>query len=260
MNPLRITTRAAVLAMLALMSLPPTVSPAQEAPAPPSPIIAPPSPVVPPSPGTGLREPAGNVIVVTGQGSVDAVADVAIVGLGFQVTRPTAQEAQDQSSATMDRVIRQITALGIPREKIRTTIVSLFPVRRSAPPSAEITGYTAINNVMVTVDDLRLTGRAIDTAVAAGANTVNSLTFGLRDPSSYRIRALRTAVERARTTAAAIASAAGVSNLRVVRIEEIGPVPIPRVGLAAPAIQGAETPVMPGTLTVTVLVRAVYAF
>lgn len=244
MNPLRITTCVAALAALALTVPAPTL--AQGAPIPPRP--------------SGPGEPGRNVIVVTGRGSVDAAPDQAAVDLGIQVIRPTAQEAQDQGSAIMDRVIRQVAALGIARDMIRTTTVLLVPVHRNAPQAAEISGYQSTNRIRVIVEDLRLPGKVIDAAVAAGANTLDSLTFGLRDPSSYRIRALRMAVEQARTSAAAIASAAGVSNLRVVRIEEIGPVPVPRVGLTAPAVQGAETPVMPGTLTVTVQVRAVYAF
>ncbi len=248
-HPLRIPMSATVLASLAVLALAtlPCATLAQGTP-------------VPPRPAAGPEETGMHVIVVTSQGSVEAAPDQATVDLGIQVTRPTAQEAQDQSAAIMDRVIRQVMALGVARDKIRTITVSLFPVRRPAPQPSEISGYQSTNRIMVTVDDLRLPGKVIDAAVAAGANTLDSLTFGLRDPSLLRIRALQTAVERARTTADAIASAAGVSNLRLVRIDEVGAVPVPRIGLAAPALQGVETPVMPGTLTVTVQVRAVYAF
>lgn len=247
MHPIRITACAVVLAALAMTGLAPSASLAQ-------------GPAIAPSPAPGPHESGQNLIVVTGQGSVEAAPDQATVDLGIQVLRPAAQDAQDQSSGTIDRVIRQITALGISRDKISTTIVSLTPVHRPGPQINEISGYQSTNRIRVTVDDLRLVGRVIDAAVGAGANSLDSLAFGLKDPSSYRIRALRTAVDRAHATATAIASAAGVSNLRVARIEEVGPVVVPRIGLAAPAIQAVETPVMPGMLTVTVQVRAVYAF
>lgn len=246
MSPIKITTCATALASAILLILSPASSLAQGTPLPPVP-----GPSVPP-------EMASCVIVVTGQGSVDATPDGATVGFDVQTFRPTAKEAQDLSSAVMDRVLRQVMALGIPREKIRTTAVSLFPIRKPIPGSTEVSGYQAINRITVTVEDLNVTGRVIDTAVAAGANSVESLTFGLRDPSPYRARAFRTAVENARATATAIASAAGVSNLRLVRIDEVGPIVSPRV--AAPGVQSANTPVMPGELSVTVQVRAVYAF
>ncbi len=247
MIPIKARTCCAALAALVLLPLSPAPSHAQ-------------GPAVPPVLGTSVPVPATtNVIVVNGQGSVDAAPDQATVGLGVQVIRPTAQEAQDQSSTVMDEIVRQVMAVGIPREKIRTTNVSLFPVRRPGPGTPQITGYEAVNRVTVTVDTLRLTGRVIDAAVAAGANSVDSLTFGLRDPSPYRMRAFRLAVQNAQATASAIASAAGLSNLRVVRIDEIGPLAAVRV-IAAPSIQGAATPVEPGTVPVSVLVRAVYAF
>lgn len=271
MRPIRITLSAALLAALVAVTPAPTASLAQaasptsvELPASAGPLAqaapVPPSYPMPPRP-IGPIEITGNVIIVTGQGSVDATPDEAMVALGFQVIRPTAQEAQDLSSTTMDRILRQVMAIGIPREKIRTATASLWPVRRPGPGSPEITGYQATNRIVVTVDDLPLTGRIVDTAVAAGANSLDSLTFGLRDPSASRMRALRIAVERARTTATAIAAAAGVSNIHLVRIEEVGPMIYPRVGVGvtAPAVQ-ADTQVMPGTLTVTVQVRAVYGF
>jgi len=43
-----------------------------------------------------------------------------------------------------------------------------------------------------------------------------------------------------------------------VRIDEVGPIVYPRV--AAPGVQSANTPVMPGELSVTAQVRAVHAF
>src|SRR5579864_2916292 len=69
-------------------------------------------------------------IVVTGDGSVDATPDRATVALSVIVLRPTAQEAQQQSAATMAQVVRAIVAAGVPQTAIRTTTVSLYPQHR----------------------------------------------------------------------------------------------------------------------------------
>ncbi len=236
----------AALAALALLSLSPAPSVAQGAP-------------MPPVPGPSAPPASGNAIVVSGQGSVDATPDQATVAVSVQTIRPSAQDAQSQSSAAMDQIIRQVMAMGIAREKIHTANVSLFPVHRQGPGAPQITGYEAINRVTVTVDDLRLVGRVIDTSVAAGGTSVDSLMFGLRDPSTYRVRALRLAVQNAQTTAMAIASAAGVANLRVVRIDEVGQAVPVRFGVGAPSIQAA-TPIEPGTVSVSAQVRVVYTF
>ena len=213
-----------------------------------------------PVPAPGALGPIfpGQTIIVTGRGTVEAMPDRATVSVGSQITRPTAQDAQQRAGATMTQIIDRITALGIPRERIRTIEINLFPQRR--PPSGEISGYQAVQRVTVTVDDLALVGRVVDAAVAGGATLLDGVTFALRDPAASRTRALAAAVQDARTTANALASAAGVTILRVVRIEEAGAgVPGPRV-VGFQGAPEAATPVLPGTLTVNVQVRAVFAF
>jgi uncharacterized protein YggE len=199
------------------------------------------------------------VIVVTGRGAIEVPPNQATVALGVQTLRPTAREAQEQSSGVMTQIIRQVTAVGIPQDKIRTTAVDLFPQRRSDGASQKIIGYEAINRVTVIVDDLRLVGPVIDASLAAGANTLDGLTFGVRDMSAYRSQALKIAVQDAQATASAIASAAGVSPIHLARIDELEAIVVPRT-MGVAAATAVSTPVMPGTIPVTVQLRAVYEF
>jgi uncharacterized protein len=199
-----------------------------------------------------------HTIVVIGHGAVDAPPDQATITLGVQIIRPTAREAQNQSSAAMNQIVRQITAVGVPPEKIHTAVVGLFPQRKSDGDSEKITGYEATNRVTVTVDDLRLAGPVIDASVAAGANTLEGLTFGVRDISAYRTQAFKAAVQDAQAIASALASAAGISPIHLARIDELEAVVVPRqMGVAAAAI---STPVMPGPVPITVQIRCVYEF
>lgn len=215
----------------------------------------------PPSPAPGgppmMRE---RTIVVTGEGMVDATPDRATVALSVIVQRPTAREAQQQSAATMAQVVRAIVAAGIPQTAIRTSTVSLYPQHRpEAGGTGPIIGYQAVNRVIVTVDDITKAGQVIDAGVGAGADGVDSLNWSLRDATAARAQALRIAVQNAQATASAIASAAGVGNIRLVRIEQTTAVVYPRPGVAV--MQAAPaTPVLPGTMPVDVQVRAVYAF
>ena len=214
-----------------------------------------PSPM--PSGSPVIRE---RTIVVTGDGSVDATPDRASVALSVIVQRPTAHEAQQQNAATMGQVVRAIVAAGIPPTAIKTTTVSLYPQRRpDSGGTGPIIGYQSVNRVLVTVDDIGRVGQVIDAGVGAGANGVDSVEWGLRDATAYRTQALRIAVQNAQATANAIASAAGVSGLRLLRIEQAGAVVGPR--LAVGVMQAAPaTPVLPGTMPVNAEVRAVFAF
>lgn len=214
-----------------------------------------PSPV--PGGPPAIRE---RTIVVTGDGSVDATPDHASVALSVIVQRPTAHEAQQQNAATMAQVVRAIIGAGIPQAAIKTTTVSLYPQRRpDSGGTGPIIGYQFVNRVVVTVDDISRVGQVIDAGVGAGANGVDSVEWGLRDTATYRAQALRIAVQNAQATANAIASAAGVSGLRLIRIEQAGAVVGPR--LAVGVMQAAPaTPVLPGTMPVNAEVRAVFAF
>lgn len=220
------------------------------------------SQTLPPVPGGPVAR--DRTITVTGDGTVDATPDRASVSLSVIVQRPTAQEAQQQSAATMAQIVRAVVAAGIPQTAIRTSAVSLYPQRRpDSGGTGPITGYQAVNRVVVTVDDITRVGQAVDAGVGAGANGVDSVSWTLRDATPYRTQALRLAVQSAQATANAIASAAGVGPLRLLRIEQVGAAVYPRVGIgmmqAAPAAP-APTPVLPGTMPVSVQVRAVFGF
>ncbi len=208
--------------------------------------------------GAAATESTGGrarTIIVTGEGSVDATPDQASLTIGVQAVRPAAQAAQNACNAGINDVINRIMALGIPKERMRTSGVELVPQRAPGTGTGPITGYAASNRVTVVVDNLGMTGRVVDAAVSAGANEVEGPSFGLRDPSAQRTQALRLAVQNAQATATALAAAAGVGPIHLIRIELVEQGGVSRFAAAA-----TPTPVLPGTVTVTVRVRAVYAF
>jgi uncharacterized protein YggE len=107
---------------------------------------------------------------------------------------------------------------GVPREDVATTNVSLYPSYGS--DGTTVTGYVAGNQVDAIVRDLRDVGRLIDSAVDAGANSVNGISFRLSDESQGLDEALRGAVDDARDKAEVLADAAGAGLGGVVSITE----------------------------------------
>ncbi|HVH82779.1 MAG TPA: SIMPL domain-containing protein, partial [Steroidobacteraceae bacterium] len=119
-----------------------------------------------------------------------------------------------------------------------------------------ITGYTALNVVEVTLDDLARIGDVIDAATRAGANRVQGIQFTVRDQDAVRAQALREAATRAHAEAEVLAGALNLRILRVLSVEESSPqiVPVrPRLAVARAAASTAEvpTPVEAGTLDVS---------
>jgi uncharacterized protein YggE len=197
-------------------------------------------------------------IVVTGSGDVSAAPDRAAVNLGAVAEAKQAIEAQKQLNQIMQRVVKDIKALGIADEKIHTDRLSLYPVYsnpgRKTDQEAEaprIVGYRATNTVRVQVEDLDRVGSVIDAGITAGANQLANLSFELRDDGKYRQEALKLATQEARFKAAAIAAAMDLQLGEVVEIREEGarmPYPTERK-YAAPASAG--TPIQPGQIEVS---------
>src|SRR5205807_2088317 len=81
------------------------------------------------------------------------------------------------------------------------------------------------------------------------------------DAQDRASRALAAAMQDARSAANALASAAGLTPPRLVRIQEVGGSAPPRAaGIHAPNIAMTATPVAPGTLSVSEQVMAIYRF
>jgi uncharacterized protein len=213
-------------------------------------------------------EPA-QTISTSGEGEASAAPTVAIVSLAVQVEARTAREATDQASTAMANVIEALKRLGIQDRHLRTTGVTLTPVRaRSAPGDTQppaVVAYQATNSLSVTVDPVGRAGEAIDVAVGAGANVAGGIRFAVSDDADLHRRALDAAVKEARAKADAMAAAAGVRITGVrTMVEEGGQrvavVQSEAAPAAADARAGVAPPVQPGELTLRTRVRVVFSF
>jgi len=112
----------------------------------------------------------------------------------------------------------------------------------------------------VRIDSIGRIGATIDDALAAGANRVAGLTYGLRDPDAATEVALAEAMARARREAETVAKAAGRTLGPPLEIQvggaSIQPMPMAGARLAMQA--EAATPIEGGTITVTGSVHVVF--
>jgi len=205
-----------------------------------------------------------HTISVTGTGTVVLSPDIADLRLSVSANAGTVKAARQAAAERMTAVIAALKALGIDDKDIQTTTLSLQPTYdyagSSNPP--RITGYQLSNAVAVTVRDLSKLGDAIDNSLAAGATTLDSVSFRVADQAGAESQARTAAMTEAKATAQTLASAAGVSISGVSSIAEaVAPVPYPvYYGAMAGAAAGKDvsTPVQPGTNEITVTVTVVY--
>lgn len=213
--------------------------------------------------GTTTQQP--NTLTAVGDAEARARPDLAVVRLGVQTEATTAAEAREENAAIVTRVINALRALNIPERQIETATFQIYPIRRfededqrGEPP---IVGYRVVNTVSVRTENLNLVPRIIDAAVGAGANTVESVDFRLRDEDAARQNALRQAVDNATENARTMAQALGVRLVRVHQVQQGGvgvmPPPFP-VFRGVAAETGTATPIFPGEVTVNATVTLTY--
>src|SRR5690606_38477818 len=113
--------------------------------------------------------------------------------------------------ARMNRVVETLRRQGIEARDIQTSGLSLNAVYDyPSNESPRLRGYRASNQVTVRVRDLNALGQAADAVVAAGANQINGISFGLSDPSAAEDAARRDAVRVLQSRAQLYAEATGM--------------------------------------------------
>lgn len=223
------------------------------------------------SPALGPRQilaadpaaPGEHTISVAGAGRVILSPDTADLRLGVTATAKTVKDARAQAAKAMTAVLASLRDLGIADRDIQTTVLSLQPVYdySSTGKAPRLTGYTLSNTIAVTIRDLAEVGDAIDRALAAGATSLDSVSFRVADQTAAEKQAREAAMADAKAKATTLANAAGVSITGVQSISEtVAPVPYPiYYGYAERAAAAdVQTPVMPGTSEVSVTVSVVY--
>ncbi len=205
----------------------------------------------------GRDQAADSTLSVSGQGEARVAPDEATVRLGVTRQADRAQQAQELVNESATKILAAMGRLGIRPEDISTSQLTLFPVYAPQNPQREeepkIVAYRASNIVSVRLTKLDLVGRVVDAGLAAGANQVEGVHFGLRNDLAAREQALKQAVAEARQKARTIAAALDVQLDRVIEVQESGVSimhPMFTGGGLAMAREAAPTPVSPGQVEV----------
>ncbi len=206
-------------------------------------------------------QPDKTTLALTVTGQTKITPDQATITLGVQTTAPTAVEAMRENAGRMTAVVGALHAAGIADKDIQTSNLSLaaqYDYPQNQP--ARLTGYQATNEVSITVEEIGKLGGVIDAVTTAGANQVNSISFGLKDPTAAQDQARLDAVRQLKREADLYAQATGYHVVRLLNLVEGGSArvqPVPVMAMARMAPQ-AQTPVQSGELTVEVMLSASY--
>ena len=161
----------------------------------------------------------GRSVQVSGTAVVNVTPDRVLIQMGVQSNGVTPQGVEAANSATINKMIRALKALGIDEKDIVTDWYVIDPIYDDSN-SLTIEGYRIYNIVAITLRDISKVNKVIVASLKAGANQVVNVEFYLSDLRKYRDQARDLAMKAAQEKARDLASAAGAQTGCVMSINE----------------------------------------
>lgn len=208
-------------------------------------------------------------ISVSGTGKVTSAPDKVIISIAVETEDTDAYNAQQQNAVKMNAVISSLKAMGLTDDEIETSGYRIYSYTSGEDSifGSRKTVYRVTNTIKVESSKVDKAGEIIDNAVAAGANSINYISFTLSDEKSNQLRsqALDAAIAQASSDAKTVASALGVT-ISGVKSVNVGAsyVPMSYDNYGGYAMEDAKmasavpTTVTPGDVDVSASVSIVY--
>lgn len=150
--------------------------------------------------------PNGPHIVTSGTGSVEAVPDIATLAIEVSVSAKDAATAKQQADDRVARYFSFLQGHGVDKKDIDAANLRTQPdYDYTKEGKAQLKGYKAVRNVMVTVRKLDKLSELLDGALKAGLNEIRSVSMGVSQPDTYKDAARKAAINDAIQQANALA-------------------------------------------------------
>jgi uncharacterized protein len=203
----------------------------------------------------GSVRAAEKLVTVTGEASIAVAPDMATMRVGVSSQEKTAREASEANARQMTGVLAAIKGAGVAERDVQTSRLSLQPQYDPNKGTPRLTGFQASNQVTIRIRDVDSLPIVLDRAIAAGANEMSGIEFGVSEQSKLLDQARDDAIADARRKAELYAKAAGAKLGHVVSITEEGSAPPPR---PMQAMRAGAVPIAPGEQTLRATVTVSY--
>lgn len=162
-----------------------------------------------------------HTVTFSGEGTVSASPDVAVIDLSIVTEAGTSKIAQDENSRKSQSVADFLKREGIEEKDIKTTGYNVYP-QYTYPQTGRpiITGYQVNQSMQVKVRNLDRTNVVLDGVVAAGANQVSNLQLTIDEPERLKEEARAKAIADAKEKARTLERQLGLDLGRIVNFSE----------------------------------------
>ncbi len=214
--------------------------------------------------------PEQNTTSVTGTATTTVSPDLVVIQLGVDTQATSAKDAMTQNAKAMNATATAIQKLNITNSEISTTNFTIQPVYNNTgqyPPYNEyksvFVGYKVSNTLLIKTTKLGLAGNILDTAVGAGANRVDSVSFTLSPAKQQSVQnsligdAILDAQSKAQKALAPLGQKIiGVKSVNLSGFTMPQAMPVySKLGLAAPMVQ---TPIFTSNQDITTSVDVIF--
>ena len=167
-----------------------------------------------------LKSDTKGTLSVSGSGSTATQPDEAYISVGVVSLDADAGIAVEQNTNKMNALYATLAEFGVEKKDIQTTQFDVG--ERNNRQTGKREGVQVVNQVRITVCDLKQLGKVVGAVVSDGANSIRGLSYGSSKAKEHTDKSRQDACKNAQAKAEAIASAMGVKLGKIVSIREGG--------------------------------------
>ena len=209
--------------------------------------------------------PAGEPVLlsVTGTGRVKTIPDQVVISARIYTEAKKAGEAFDENQFKMRYLMDKLLPLGIPREKIATASLSIYPIYKEG--SSRVDKYAVDRNIRIAQDDMDRISPILDALIDSQIDDIGNIQFVVKDLEQKYEEALEEAAVDCRARAKTLAAGMGAKIVDMKAMSysfggaDYGALPRMAAGLAMDMREEAYNQmIVPSEVTTTVTVSATY--
>lgn len=210
---------------------------------------------------------------LVGHATLHKPADELHLTIGVVTLASDAETTLKNNNKAMQSVVTSLIKAGLKESEFETGRFNIQPTYSPQPKNPpedwkpSINGYEVTNSISIKTEQIDLAGVIIDEASKAGANSIDHLSFELKDPKIYRDEAITLAAATVIKEAKTLAGATGQKLVRLLFVT-LDEAPRPasylpknaRLYMAASPGAGGESlaPIAPGTVAVSASISVTY--
>ncbi len=208
-----------------------------------------------------------NTLYVSGIATDKVSSDLVTISIGVQSTNKSATDALTSNSKIANEIISSLRDKGVKDNEISTSQYTIQPNYNYSESGniVNTTGFTVANILTVQSSNFNNISLWIDSAVSAGANTINGVDFRVSDKTleSFRNKLIEQAIFNAKQKADIASSAIGSTIIGIksmlVDTDRFSPMPIGNpIMQKSFASEDLSTPIIAGEQEVSITVQIVY--